>query len=183
MTLRRPNVVALSTAALIGALWGLSGCKMSKKKAVDFNESIVSVNKKLSTGGKNFGKLLGGAIRGGDRELAKIKKAHDKLLKDYLKIREETKKLEPEDEDALRLYRAHQAFLDGQGKTIKIDVVEVIAIIADKAMEQRAKSGKIMAVIKRMAKRDETDLKPLQEAQQAFALKFGFRVRGQKEKR
>ena len=154
---------------------------MSKKDAVEFNEAIVSVNKKLSDGGKTFGKLLGGALRGGDKELGKIRKARAKLLADFQKIRADTLKLKPENEDAVRLYQAHQKFLDGQEKTINGDIVEVIAIIADKTLDQRAKSQKIMAVIKRMAKRDEMDLKPLQDAQQAFAQKFGFQIRAKQK--
>lgn len=174
---RTPRSLALTSAAVLlaAALVGmLVSCKQLKKAsdqkaAIDYNEKIVSFNKRIHDRAQALGEAIGKRLS--DEKAvpdAELEKSLAAVLKELKDIRSELGRLKvPKHETAQALQKQYTVFLDGQDELGKMLGQAVALVTQPDAKGDRMQ--KLQAIIKNIEASEQKSLKELQDVQRKFA--------------
>jgi len=161
------------TLALAIGLLALTSCGPGKQEALNFNETLVGTNKRLTDAGHRVGTAIGAHLQGTSADTTELKAARDNMNTVMSQIRQEMSVLKvPEVEDAQAFYDAHQKYLETQEKTLA-----KIAKLVNDMLANSITKEQIIATVQEFSKGDEQDLIALQTTQKAFAAKHGITLK------
>lgn len=174
---RRPinRPVVLGLAALL-ALAGAAGCELlnkqkKQKAALEFNEKIVSFNKRIHAKAFTLGDKIGKRLRGdGSVTNAQLEEALAAVKSELKAIRKEAVGLKvPDHVTARDLHKEYMRFLDGQD-ALGEKLTEAVEIVTKPT--KRAGKGQMeqmQALIKDIEATEKKSLDSLQNVQRKFA--------------
>ena len=145
--------------------------------ALKFNEAIVNANKRLEMIGEKFGRQIAMALSGKPNDIANVKKGYAEVQKVLKSVQADMKKLAdeiPDSAEAKEFYQAHQKFLKGQERMVKVEFQQIVDVVSDTTLDADEKLEKIKEILVSVEKIEQADLKVLQAAQRKFAKKHGI---------
>jgi hypothetical protein len=163
---------------LLGALavLALSGC--GQREAIDFNEKLVSANKRLASAGEAYGRAIGNAIKNGGNpaDMQQVRKTLNEM-KTVLKNNKDesaTWKI-PSKPSAKALFDAFQRFMTAEEEILEI--FEGLAkTLEDTNLSPQQKTNMVQTKIFEAENREKRALAELQPAQQAFAKDYNIKL-------
>lgn len=161
------------TLTLITGLLALTSCGPGKQEALNFNETLVATNKRLTDAGHRVGTAIGAHLQGTAADTTELKAARDNLNTVMSQIKQEMSALKvPEMEGAQAFYDAHQKYLEGQEKTLA-----KIAKLVNDLLANSITNEQVVVAVQDFSKGDEQELLALQTAQKAFASLHGITLK------
>jgi len=178
--------MTIRTRATLGALFAVSllfaagGCGrgVSTAEAVRFNDTLVGLNARLAQAGKEFGEAAVKAVDGDLIEIAKAKRAFEKLTETMDGVKSESKGLKvPDSASARRLHEEFRRMLQAQEQMVKDDLGDVLRLLEDPQQTSAERRKKIAPIGSYLEAIDTKVLAGVRKAQAAFAGEYGFKLK------
>jgi hypothetical protein len=152
-----------------------------ENEPLKFNNAIAAFNKKLHEAGMKFGMALGPALQGNAVDLKEVRKAYTATEKAVAKIKKEAAALKvPDSDSARKLAKVYKGFLKGQEEMVKKDMLEIVRLLELSNPPDQAGQQRLLRILQSVAKREQSELGPLQKAQQEFAREHGIKLEAPK---
>jgi hypothetical protein len=161
---------ALSALVLVVAV----GCGPSKADLVKFNDSLTKANKRLNSAGQVYATALMKAMTSGKGNNPEMRQQHEAVVKVFEQVKTEVDAVQvPKAKGAQELYNAMQKFLQFEEEAIRKDFKQVADILNSGTVDLTA-AQRIQQILQSVAKREETELNALKNAQREFANAHGI---------
>jgi hypothetical protein len=146
-----------------------------------FNEAIVGFNKQLNEAGMKLGMALAPALQGNAVDLKEVRKTYTAVEKVVAKIKKEAAALKvPDSDSARKLAKVYQSFLKGQEAMVKKDMLEIVRLLEQSNPPDQAGQQRLLRTLQVIGKREQGELRLLQEAQREFAREHGIKLKAPK---
>ena len=159
--LRRALLGALALATLAAA-----GCD---RNAAQFNNTLAGYNQQLNAVGKKLVQTMLPAVQGGTVNSDQVRDAYDEALSTLDDIRQDFATLKPPPSaSGKKFHEGYRRFLQGQNDMLRNDVGRLVRML-QRSSKDRTVGPIIAQTYRRMLKREQDDLRELQDLQRDFA--------------
>jgi hypothetical protein len=157
--------LTLAAALCLGLSAGCDG-----KVAVQYNDAVVALSKKLEAGDKTFGEAITKAVNGGPDDRKKLRSAYNQLKSEVEQVGKDFEALKvPAGQSASEFHTAAKTFFDAQIKLVQTDYNEVVTVLEDEKISPEEKKAKLDPVISRAGTTAKSQTNAMQQAQAKFA--------------